>query len=380
MSEKLPTPKPHESAAETPAERFRVDPADYPIFCKQAELDSRWGNNQYHNWNIDRTLSTYVTNTADLIATLDGTSTEYSRNHEVSPPDRVIYLDKSARPVSWLVNTMWTAFSDEKRPEHSYLSIDRLTWFRESGLNVDPNGYFRDSSDHFRRATAHDFDIRNLPPETFAKIRALYLPEGIAEEDPEKIMSTPSSLDDKNLLVVDEVGNSGATLEIAKQLLSAAFPEAKSVRGTYFWKPAFKTNQSGTESQMLSAPVWYNESSPAGRGIGELNPAYYNQRFAEHPNPKTRAQRYGSIVLASYIDLAKEENQPSRELMREITQMRRDLDAGHILVAPPDNYDDERVDALIAAQGLHLAPATDRSPDNYINVRQAILDRPATDK
>ena len=66
MSEKLRSAN-LESAAERSADRFRVDPANYPIFGEQIELDSRWGNNTFHRWNIDRTLSTFVTQTADLI-------------------------------------------------------------------------------------------------------------------------------------------------------------------------------------------------------------------------------------------------------------------------------------------------------------------------
>lgn len=379
MSEKIPNIiNSPETSNTDPAERFRVDPANYPIFCQQTELDSRWGNNQAHRLGIDQTLSTYVTNTAELIATLDGTSTEYTDNHEIVPPDHVIYLDKSARPVSWLVNTLWPTFSDEKRPDHSYLSIDRLTWFRESGVPVDQNGYFMDASEHYRRANIQDFDINKLPTNTFAKIRSLYLPDGIEAEDPNAIMSAPSTLDGKNILIVDEVGNSGATLNIAQQLISAAFPEANNVRGAYFWKPGFKVNQSSNETQMLSAPVWYDNNISTGRGIGELNPDFFAKRHEEYPNARTRAQKYGSIVLASYVDLATEPGQTSRELMREIKQMQQDLNAGHIFINIPNNYSDERVDALIDAQGLRLAPESDPSPDTYINVKKAIYTRTPT--
>ena len=378
MSEKVPIINHSEITGEAPADRFRVDPAEYPIFRQQTELDEHWGNNQAHRLNIDQTLNTYITDTAELIATLDGTSTEYTENHEAVPPDFVIYLDKSARPVSWLVNAMWDTFSDEKRPEHSYLSIDRLTWFRESGVPVDQNGYFINASGKYRRAKARDFDISKVPEDTFAKIRSLFLPNGIENEDPDTIMSTPSILDGKNILIIDEVGNSGATLDIAKQLVSAAFPEANSVRGDYFWKPGYKVNpKNAEESQMLSAPVWYDNNISTGRGIGELSPAFFKQRYEKYPNAKTRAQNYGSMVLASYVDLATEKDQSSRELMREIIKMRDDLGAGRILISPPDNYANDRVDALMEAQGIRLAPSSDPSPDTYINIKNAINARPA---
>ena len=374
MSEKLRSAN-LESAAERSADRFRVDPANYPIFGEQIELDSRWGNNTFHRWNIDRTLSTFVTQTADLICRFDGTSKEYLQNPELAPPDHINYLDKSARPVSWLVNTFWDDFSDQKRPQHSYLSIDRLTWFQRSGVPVDVNGYTVSPDGSPKVATYTDFRPENLPESDFARIRGLYLPEWIEDEDPDKIMQTASSLDGKNIMVIDEVGRSGATLNIAIDLVRRAIPEAASVRGAYFWKSQSKSHNG--EDQILSVPVWYNSKSSYGRGIGELDPKFYKDRYESQPNRKTHAQYYGSIVLSAFNNLRLEPGQRSRELMREIREMRQDYDAGRILLRIPDHYTDERGDAVVESQGLRLAPASDPAPDTYINVARALEQRPA---
>lgn len=363
------------SAELAPADRFRVNPADYPIFATQSEHDSSENSNQLHYWNIDKTLSTYLTNTAELIATIDGSSIAYEKNPNLEKPDHIIYLDKSARPVSWLVNTFWSDLSEEKLPGHSYLNIDRIPWFHRSNLDVLPGGYVRLPDGSKRVATPQDFHIEDISPIDLARIRALYLPGGITTEDPEAIMQTPSSLDGKNLLVVDEVARSGSTMAIATQLLQAAFPEARSVNGAYFWQSSSKIV--GDERQMLSVPVWYNSQHPDGRGIGDVDIEFFDKRYEESPNDKTRAQKFGSIVLSSFRDLNAEPAQLSRELVREIKQMHSDFEAGHILFRPPLNYDYDRQDATIEAQGLQLLPPTNPARDSYINVVKSIESRPA---
>lgn len=176
-------------------------------------------------------------------------------------------------------------------------------------------------------------------------------------------------------MVIDEVGRSGATLNIAIDLVRRAIPEAASVRGAYFWKSQSKSHNG--EDQILSVPVWYNSKSSYGRGIGELDPKFYKDRYESQPNRKTHAQYYGSIVLSAFNNLRLEPGQRSRELMREIREMRQDYDAGRILLRIPDHYTDERGDAVVESQGLRLAPASDPAPDTHINVARALEQRPA---
>lgn len=374
MSERLSGVK---NEQEKTKERFHVDPAEYPILRQQYELDAHWGDNTQHTWNIDKTLGTFVADTANLIAEIDGTSTEYESNAELAKPDHVIYLDKSARPVSWLVNVFWDKFSENERPAHSYLNIDRQPWFRASGVQVDANGYVTapDGSQH--RASSHDFNINNVPEDTFARIRGLYLDGGIESENPEEIMNTPSKLDGKNILIVDEVRRSGATLEIAQELIKRAFPEAASVRGAYFWESGTKNSPDGEESQMLSVPVWYDSSTQDGRGAGDVDKTHYDRRHEEFQTPRTRAQKYGAMVLSVIHDLGKERGGLSRELMREVKQMRQDFDDGKILMRYPRKMNDEKIEEYIESVGLRLAPVSDKSPDTYVNALKEIDARKA---
>ncbi len=385
MSERLQA-RGAENTAERnrPADRFRVDAEEYPIFRRQtsdSEIDS---SNEKVTWNIDKTASTYVTQTADLISVIDGTAEYDGRESEREgvKADHVIYLDKSARPVNWLVNTFWNDFSEEKRPEHSFLNIDRLRWFREVGLDVDAGGYLKDATGMTsHRATYDDFikEADKLPPETFARIRALYVPGGVETEDLDEIMKMPTSLDGKDLLIVDEVSTTGATLNIAKYLLKRAIPELKSVNGETFWISESKAMGNTGEMQQRSTPVWYDHRFTQGRGIGEINPAYYEKRYEEHPSPRTRAQKLGAIVLSEYVDLGEEKGGLSRELAKEIQTMHRDYQEGKILLNVVDHWGFDRMADTLEAQGVRLAPASDPSPDTYANMKKEIAERKAVD-
>lgn len=361
-----------------PAEKYRVSPDDYPIFRKQVQEHPHLGNNTKVSWNIDKTMSRYVTATASLIAAEDGTAPYYEEGDRPKP-DHVIYLDKSARPVSWIVNEFWKDFSDEQRPEHSYLNIDRLPWLRRAGLELDMAGYLEDKDGQSRKPNFNDFvkNVDKIPQETFAKVRALYVEGGIETDDPMEVMKLPTKLDGKNLLIVDEVKDTGVTLDIAKYILKRAIPELASVNGEYFWSPGFKASKDGHERQHLSVPVWYSHKTSLGRGVGDVNEAFYKERYEKIPNPKTRAQAMGALALSEVTDLARESGGLSRELAREIQQMHKDYREGKILMSYPENWSYERMKENVEKQGLRLEPIGDDSPDIFTNALRTIEMREA---
>lgn len=359
-----------------PADRFKVDAEDYDVFTRQASMSPIWGDNHQETWGIDKTLSHFVSETAGLISVMDGTAQKYEQDSQLEKPDHVIYLDKSARPVSWMVNKFWTDFSDQERPEHSYLNIDRIPWLQRAGLELKPDGEggvnVLGAGGELRRPKLDDFIAQadNLPPETFARIRALYIPGGITTDDPEEIMNTPTTLEGKNLLIVDEVADTGTTLGIAKYLLSRAIPEAASINGDYFWHPDIKSNDGQT--QKLSVPVWYSHRTSDGRGIGDVDEAFYRERFREDPTPRNRAKALGAFVLSRPVDLTTEDDQSSRRLAKDILQMHDDYEKGKILLRRPQQWPTKRVVDAIKEQGLKIAPESDKSPDTYLNVMKAI--------
>ena len=346
---------------EDPAKRYHVNPDDFPIFRTQGEKKVYGGPSLEQN--LDATMSRYVTNTADTIATIAGESQEGGPKY-----DHIIYLDKSARPVSWLVNTFWGDFTEKERPPHSYLSIDRADWFKKVGIDTDNDG--RMIGGDRSKITFENFRDKAdaLPPEIFAQLRALYIEGGIDTEDPSEIMKLPATLDGKRILIVDEVSRTGSTREIAKYLVSHAFKGAY-VQTTTFWDPGVVIGKD--ESDIASSPVWYDPKSEFGRGIGPKNPEHYKRKYEAHPNPKNRAQRFGAILLATPLNLAEEPGQPSRELMREIKTMHQEYQEGHILMTHPKAYSESKWIDKLESQGIQFVPPgrNGHTPKNaYVSV------------
>ena len=319
------------------SEKFNVDPSEYPIFSRQAgrRIDELTGKSEVRTLSINETLGKMVGATANVISTIDG-------EQGCPKADHVIYLDKSARPVSWLVDDFWHDFSDNEQPSKSFLAIDRRPWFQKVGIDITAREELKDQDDSLRPATGEDFwaAYEKAPEEKklewSARIRSLYIEGGIESQDPEKIMATPTVLDGKNLLIVDEVSRSGATLDIAKGLLKRAIPELESVSGCVFWNDTLSKTEAGT--QMGKTPVWYPED-PAdwrGRGVRDIDENYYKKIYLEHPSKETRAQYYGAFVLGVPLtDKSEEPGQLSWKLRDEMRKMHVDYENGRILPALP---------------------------------------------
>lgn len=339
-----------------PRYRFRVDRKDYPLFSRQMGdvVDEVTGATGKGVLSIDETLGLMVGRTAELIGTLNGEGTDFGPKI-----DHVVYLDKSARPVSWMVDEFWDDFSSAERPEKDFLAIDRRIWFKKVGIELEPNEYIREADGSSRPAVAGDFikAFKEMPEEVrldwLARIRSLFIADGIEDEDPQKILSTPTVLDGKNVLIVDEVSRSGSTLGIASYLLDQAInygkdekdaSRLKSLDGFVFWQDGTKQVQSGngtTETQMGEPPVWYRHGGQddwIGRGVKDIDPQFYLNEYMANPNNHTRALNYGSFVLGvpmSEKDLDEEPGQVSRELASEMKRMRHDYEKGHILPTLP---------------------------------------------
>ena len=344
-------------------ERFRIDAEDFPILGEQ--LDDKG-----EPLSIDWIASLYVSETAKLIADIDGTSEEGAERS-----DYVIYLDKSARPVSWFVNCFWRDFAAEdperpgqqiERPPHSYLNIDRVSWFRRIGAEVDANGNGRRKDGSYGRLGFNDFDVDLVTREDLAGIRALFIEGGIDSEDPDQIFNKPTILDGKKLLIIDEVRNSGSTIGIASFLLKAAIPELESVRGNYFWERTLGTKLTDEDLQMGGVPVWYNSQTPYGRGAGDVFEPYYYALYEKYKNDLTRARRMGAFVLSTPIG----EDPKTRELAREVQELEKLYREGKILLLPPFNYGMERSDEILERQGFHLNEHGEFS--DFVKIREEI--------
>ena len=361
--------------------RFSVESSAYPIFSRQATLSM--DDNVTYLLGIDETLAAYVSDTAGLIAELDGTSKLYLYDPGHFIPDHVTYLDKSGRPCSWLVSMFWRVFATPwaPRPDCSFLNIDRRDWVRRSGAELFTSDYVRapDGSNH--RLSYEDFREDGITVEHLAWLRAQYVPGGIEREDAEYVMGRPTILDGKDICVVDEVSNSGATLRIAKYLLERAFPGSR-VRGCHFWRKLAGVKPVSTDDgQMLNAPVWYDHHNQYGRGIGNVDAdgSYWASVYKNNPTPENLARKFGAQALSRKINLARGgeddrgTDRPTHQLIREMKRMRDDFETGRILFQPPQNYARDRAKEAILAQGLELGRTG--APDSYARICEEMAAR-----
>lgn len=350
---------------------FDLDPDKYSIFSQQAGVRENpiTKKMEKRTLSIHETLGLMVGRTAGTIAKISGENGE-------TPADHVIYLDKSARPVSWLVNEFWDDFTDSEKPSESFLAIDRRRWFERMGIKLEKDEYIKDAdgSSHIAGPSDVDkhFEVIKNDKELLARIRSLYIGNGIETENPDEIFRTPTVLDGKNLLIIDEVSRSGSTLYIAQLLLKAAIPELKSVNGHVFWSDNSTKNNVTGETQMGFTPVWYPQDPNdwRGRGVKDINPAYFEEQYSKNPTPENRALKYGSIVLGEpLVDPTEEPGQPSLHLRKEIHQIHEDYRAGHILPELSSKMPEKIFDQL-EKWGVKFIPEdrVKNEPHAYVNL------------
>jgi hypothetical protein len=266
----------------------------YSILPMQAikKINTRSGSgldNEFYS--IEKLESMYLSCSDGLIGIQDGSITvdqetigdnaKYTFSEfDGQPSDHVVYLDKSARPIQYLIAGLWDSLAKPSatKPEHSFVNIDKEIWLQQMNVpihrlqNPQPEDYNFDNID------------KQLLKDRINQLRAIYIkPEFIDQIDENNIESCkdlPTVLDGQNVLIVDEVESSGYTLKIALELYKRAFPNTKF--GTAYWasprKISWTVNEKdGTESKEFAAswvPFWYDSDTAYGRGIGDIDPVY----------------------------------------------------------------------------------------------------------
>ncbi len=309
MLQKSPESEPH---TVTPHNR------DYSILHEHRRTDGSFKS-------IEELEIEYVELTDKLIYKMTHGET-FSHNgeriHEV--PTKVIFLDKSARPLAWLVRDLWTTLAPEpgsdeipEQPDFKFLNIDRLQWKDQ----LDPNG-------------TDGYDVSRLTDEQIEGLRSIFNPRHDGSFD------APNELDDQVIMIVDEVRASGATLDIAQSIIKRAFPSSK-VFGTH-WMSGMANRNGATGN--ADVPVWYRDDSTnikftSGRGIGnrlsEKQITHPSQYFLSTRLPETdqRALRLredfktlrnavqdGEVPYIPFIDREDAEERSERINGRPLTQ------------------------------------------------------------
>lgn len=313
-------------------------------------------------WDDAFVREQYLRETDELIGRLDGSITELGRGDirderlaedEPRIPETVIYLDKSARPVAWLVDTLWEQFAkeDAQKPNDEYLNIDRANWFTYLGHTIE---------DAEARLGREDFDIEKVNPERIAAIRA-YFTEGELDEDTwrEEVWNLPTRLDKQHVMIVDEVMNQGGTLHIAVELLRRAIPEA-TFDGTYFWH-AGRLSIDGIKAdrqsqQMTTAPLWYDKMNPMGRGVGDISQAFYEREYKRDPNQYTFRNKLASFALsAPHHDPETFELQDdplAKKIKQDFAFMSYAVADGRAVRVPSADRDFDEYKDILAKQGI----------------------------
>lgn len=238
-------------------------------------------------WNSDYVRELYVQSTIDLIDKLDGS--------DEPAPDVVFWMDKSARPVSWLVDAFWDEVAAEgaEKPKYEFLNFERADWFRIAGQ--DPDDYVAGKSG--------SFDANAVPEEYILRIRALYSDADITEDNWQEVLRDEDQLfAGKALKIIDEVmSESGATLTIAKGVLRRAFPHA-TISADHFWSTGrIATNTPGL-TQMESGPIWYQTNTVSGRGVGDTDPKYYEMLYEQNPSLENFRKKLGACALSRPLE------------------------------------------------------------------------------
>jgi hypothetical protein len=255
-------------------ERFGRDPdGNYELLTgeRQEVIGEVWDSRYVREKTIEFT--------SDIILALDGTDSERTKvigDAELArqAPDRVIWMDKSARPVSWLVDAFWDDFAADgaPKPPYSFLNFERAEWFAKIGK----------TEQDYKDGDRTKFNADLLDEDEILRIRALFTARNIHEGNwRDEMRDDESIFEGEHIMVIDEVqATGGATTDIALGVLKRAFPRA-TISARYFWKSGIvdSITASTGERQMKSSPVWYKTNELGGRGIGDTNEDHYRRQY-----------------------------------------------------------------------------------------------------
>lgn len=214
-------------------------------------------------------------------------------------PDVVVWLDKSARPVEWLTRELWDTLAADpttgavpKMPQSMFVNIDREQWVN----TVDPSGTGR-------------MEIDLVDQSVIRSLRSIFIEPKHKKELDQSIDGAPAVLDGKTVLIIDEVRSTGRTLDIARKFFEKAFPTA--TVATSHWMKGTTTvgdRRSGQAQGNADLPVWYQEASAFGRGVGNRD-----ERVSQQSTSTT--QRLGGWFLSTIL--------PKQEVIDEVTKERK---------------------------------------------------------
>ncbi len=247
---------------------------------------------------------------AEYISLTDSLIQEMATQHT----DVAIFLDKSARPVAWMVSELWDTLgpkladgSTPPPPEIKFLNIDREQWGVILGRSEDQG-----------------ISIELLPQERVDELRAVFKP--ILPQD-----SADTMLTGKKVMLVDEIRVSGDTLEMAHKILARAFPDAEDIQSHYWMNGKVKIDPKSGSRYNSEIPVWYSDREVTGRLIANRDSSKSNQSNSQR-------QRIGRFWLSTAF---REPDHQGIELKREVKLMAEELKNHNLPYLPSPLWDEE---------------------------------------
>lgn len=266
--------------------------------------------------------------------------------------DIAIYLDKSARPVAWMVNELWDRLAPRdaegnvpKKPQTKFLNIDREQWGAIVGRSEDIGG----------------IDVGRLPSKRLQELQATYAPI--------KGHSKPgdvSLLTNKNVMVIDEVSVSGDTLNISRAILKEAFPDAAKIEAEYWMSGYVKTEPRTGVRKNTKLPVWYSDTRVTGRLVG-------NRDTSKSAQSNSKRQRDGMYWLSTPFRGFRDVD--GLQLKAEVKALVADLETHRMLYRPASGWGDEeletrmqRINGISVDEYVHLIKMAPDSISEQINL------------
>lgn len=263
--------------------------------------------------------------------------------------DTLLFLDRSARPLSWMFREAWKLkYPDEQVPDVKFANVGTSNHINEghgdSLKKVNLNNTEFDNHQDLLWKSESDgrwIESKDIPrvwrdaigeqPEVVDEIRSIYKKE----------------LADKAVLIVDELAASGKTQAIALETFRQAFPDSIWQATTFFksegnWYP---------ERDQEKLP-WFRVEGMAG--VVELPESEYlsSTLNQEHVDViQAKLQREIDQLVSEALDLVK----PFRELLQSAGDFISELQDG-------EDVKDEQIQALqkIIVHLVHLERLYDR--------------------
>lgn len=229
--------------------------------------------------------------------------------------DVAIFLDKSARPVAWMVNKLWDQLAPKtdnegnpvQKPEIKFLNIDREQWGAMLGRSEDKTG---------------GINVDRLEPTRAEELRDLYAPiNGYSNASDESLLTG------KNVMIIDEVRQSGDTLAMSEGIIKKVFPDAKSIEGVYWMFGTSRRDKSGNKIG-TEVPVWYSDRETTGRLVA-------NRDTNKSDNSNSSRQRVGRYWLSTPF---REPDTKGLQLKKEVAWLADDLRDHKLIYMPAPSW------------------------------------------